>query len=418
MRGAMDEPRLRRLLGGEDTAWLLDRVRRRLELGKPVAGTVTLASAGVEQRRAVERLLGRRAGSGRSLTVSLEEIDAVLRVSGAAPEGLAAATRALLGTVPDRAAEATAWMAVYEPLAELAERRPELAAWRAWLDATGMIRRLTAGPADAARLVTELVRVLDRLPAAGVALGRLAAETTGDAHGLDDGKALATLTLAAVRVLAGAAPTGDGSTFERRSAWAAVGVHRDELSSSVLCVGLPGGVTTLVGRMVALAREAGEPCALTLRQLNRERSDLGVRDGHVWVCENPIVLASAADELGTRCPPLVCLSGQPSAAVLRLLDLLAETGAQLSYHGDFDWGGVRIGNTLRDRFGWRPWRFDAPSYRAALASAPGGTLAGRPVDAVWDPDLRPALEHHGIHVQEELVLPDLIADLSAAATVP
>lgn len=414
----MDEPRLRRLLGGEDTAWLLDRVRRRLERGKPVAGTVTLTSAGVEQRRAVERLLGRRAGIGSSLTVSLEEIDAVLRASGAAPEGLAAATRALLGTVPDRAAEVTAWTAVHEPLAELAERRPELAAWRAWLDTTGMVRRLTAGPTDAATLVAELVRVLDRLPAAGVALGRLAAETTGDAHGLDDGKPLATLTLAAVRVLAGAAPTGDGSTFERRSAWAAVGVHRDELSSSVLCVGLPGGVTTLVGRTVALAREAGEPCALTLRQLNRDRPDLGVRDGHVWVCENPIVLASAADELGPRCPPLVCLRGQPSAAVLRLLDSLAETGARFSYHGDFDWGGVRIGNTLRERFGWRPWRFDAPSYLAALASSPGGKLAGRPADAAWDPDLRPALESHGIHVQEELVLPELIADLSAASTAP
>jgi uncharacterized protein (TIGR02679 family) len=411
----MDEPRLRRLLGGEDTAWLLDRVRRRLELGKPVAGTVTLASAGVEQRRAVERLLGRRAGTGTSLTVSLDEIDAVLRVSGAAPDGLAAATRVLLGTVPDRIAEATAWAAVYEPLAELVVRRPELAAWRAWLDTTGMVRRLTAGPAEAATLVAQLVRVLDLLPANGIALGRLAAETTGDAHGLDDGRPLATLSLAAVRVLAGAAPTGDGSTFERRAAWAAAGVHRDELSSSVLCAGLPGGVTTVVGRMVALAREAGEPCALTLRQLGRERPALGVRDGQVWVCENPIVLASAADELGPRCPPLVCLSGQPSAAVLRLLDLLAEADSRFSYHGDFDWGGIRIGNTLRERFSWRPWRFDAPSYLAALASSPGGELAGRPVDAAWDPDLRPALESHGIHVQEELVLPELIDDLSAAA---
>lgn len=414
----MDESRLRRLLGGEDTTWLLDRVRRRLELGQPVAGTVTLASAGVEQRRAVERLLGRRAGSGRSLTVSLEEIDAVLRASGAAPDGLAAAARFLLGAVPDRAAEAMAWTAVHEPVAELVERRPELASWRTWLDATGMVRRLAGGPAEAAALVAELVRVLDRLPAAGVALGRLAAETTGDAHALDDGRPLATLALAAVRVLACTAPTGDGSAFERRAAWAAVGVHRDELSSSVLCVGLPGGTATLVDRMVALAREVGEPCALTLRQLNRDRPDLGVDGGQVWICENPIVLASAADELGPRCPPLVCLSGQPSAAVLRLLDLFADAGAQFSYHGDFDWGGVRIGNTLRDRFAWRPWRFDAPSYLAALASVPGGELAGRSVDAAWDPDLRPALEHHGIHVQEELVLPDLIADLSAAAPAP
>jgi hypothetical protein len=42
----------------------------------------------------------------------------------------------------------------------------------------------------------------------------------------------------------------------------------------------------------------------------------------------------------------------------------------------------------------------------------GGALTGRPVDAAWDPDLRPALEQHGVHIQEELVLPDLMTDLA------
>ncbi|HEY3753588.1 MAG TPA: TIGR02679 family protein [Pseudonocardiaceae bacterium] len=413
----MDEERLRRLLGGEHTAWLLDRVRHRLELGKPVTGTVTLNSAGPEQRRAIERLLGRRAGTGTSLTVSLDEIDTVLRASGAAPAGLTAAARVLLGGVPDRVAEAAAagvaWAAACEPLDELVERRPELVVWRIWLDATGMVRRLAADPRQAAILVAQLVRVLDKLPATGIALGRLAAVTTGDAHELDDGRPLATLSLAAVRVLAGVAPAGDGSAFERRAAWAAVGVHRDELSSSVLCLGLPGGGSTTVGRMVALAGEAGEPCALTLRQLGRDRPDLGVGHGRVWVCENPIVLACAADELGPSCPPLVCLSGQPSVAAVRLLDVLIADGAQLAYHGDFDWGGIRIGNALRERFAWRPWRFDTMAYRAAVASVGGGELTGRPVDAAWDPDLRPALEQHGAHVQEELVLAELIAELAA-----
>jgi uncharacterized protein (TIGR02679 family) len=281
-----------------------------------------------------------------------------------------------------------------------------------------MLRRLTSGPDEAAALVAQLVRVLDPLPSAGLALGRLAAATTGDAHGLDDGRPLATLSLSAVRVLAGAAPTGDGSAFERRAAWASVGVHRDELSSSVLCVGLSGGTASVVGRMLALARDAGEPCALTLRQLGRDRPDLGVGEGLVWVCENPIVLACAADELGAGCPPLVCLSGQPSAAVVRLLDLLVADGARLVYHGDFDWGGIRIANALRERFGWRPWRFDASAYRAAHASVTGGELTGRPVDAAWDPDLRPTLEQHGVHIQEELVLSELIDDLAAWPTVP
>lgn len=414
-----DEPRLRRLLGGEHTAWLLDRVRRRLELGRPVTGTVTLAAADPDQRRAMERLLGRRAGAGTSLTVSLDEVDAMLRTSGAAPGGLVAAAQALLGGVPDRAAAATAeaeaWATACAPLDELVERRPELAPWRAWLDATGMIRRVAPDPTAATPLVEALVRTLDALPSTGLALGRLAAETTGDAHALDDGRPLSTLSLGAVRVLAGVPPAGDGSAFERRAAWAAVGVHRDELSSTVLCVGLPGGATT-VGRMAALAREAGEPCVLTLRQLGRDRPDLGVGDGLVRVCENPIVLACAADELDTECPPLVCLNGHPSAAALRLLTLLAADGAQLTYHGDFDWGGIRIANALHERFTWHPWRFDAQAYRSALASVTGGTLTGRPVDAVWDPDLRPLVEQHGIHIQEELMLPELIADLRSELT--
>lgn len=410
-----DEARLHRLLGGEHTAWLLDRVRRRLELGRPVTGTVTLAEASQDQRRALERLLGRRASTGTSLTVSLDEIDAMLRSSGAAQDGLAAAVQTLLGAVPDRAAEvateAAAWSAACAPLDALVEQRPELTAWRGWLDTTGMLRRVAGTPTEAAPLVSAVVRILDALPSPGIALGRLAAATTGDAHALDDGRPLATLSLGAVRVLAGAPPAGDGSAFERRTAWAAVGVHRDELSSTVLSVGLPGSTTTALGRMAALASGAGEPCVLTLRQLGRDRPDLGVGKGLVRVCENPIVLASAADELGAACPPLVCLNGHPSAAALRLLELLVASGATLTYHGDFDWGGIRIANALRERFPWQPWRFDTPAYETAVTTVTGGPLTGRPTVATWDPKLGPTIEHHGTHIQEELVLPDLIADL-------
>jgi len=406
-----DHDRLRKLLGGEETAWLLDRMRRRLASGKPLSGVVTLTSATRGQRRAVEQLLGRRAGVGTSLTVSLDELDAVLRRSGAATEGLVDAVRLLIGAVPERAAQDAAWSAAHAPLDELVARRPALAAWRAWLDATGMVRRIAADPDTALTLATSVVRVLGELPSDGVGLGRLAAQTTGDAHGLDDGRPLATLVLSAARALAGSPPTGDGSAAERRAAWAAVGVHRDELSSLVLCLNLPGGVDTLTGRMLAMAREGGEPCVLTLRQLGRV--DLGVGEAPVWACENPIVLASAADELGPRCPPLICLNGQPSAAVWRLLDLLAANGAQVNYHGDFDWGGVRIGNALHERIPWQPWRFDAAAYDAVDTT--GGDLLGRPVDATWDPGLRAALERRGARIEEELVLPALVDDLRAHA---
>ncbi|SDD73528.1 TIGR02679 family protein [Actinokineospora iranica] len=411
-----DTERLRRLLGKPDLAWLLARLRRRLELGQPLAGTVTLSTATPDQRRAVELLLGRRAGRGTSVSVSLDDLDTMLRESGAAPTGLADAVRAVLGDIPDRAGRQAqaraAWSAAHAPLDELVDQRPALRPWREWLDSTGLVRRLTADPTAAASLLADAARVLAALPAAGLALGRLAAAAVGDAHALDDGRPLATLVLSAARVLMGSAPGGGGTAADRRAAWAAVGVHLDELSSSVLCVGLPGGTGSATARILALAGEAGEPSLLTLRQL---RPGLGVGDRLVWLCENPIVVATAADELGPRCPPLVCLNGQPSTAVTRLLGFLAEEGARFTYHGDFDWGGLRIANTLAGHIPWRPWRFDAPAYQQALARVPGaGILTGRPVSASWDPDLAPAMSHAGRQVEEELLLPDLIADLAAA----
>lgn len=408
--GAADAERLRRMLGGWDTAWLLDRVRRRVAARQPLTGTVTLTSATSEQRRAAERLLGRRAGSGASLSVSLDELDALLRRSGAAPSGLSDVVELLIGAVPDQAALAAAWAGALAPLDDFLSARPELGPWREWLDGLGMVRRLASEPGAASALVTRVIRVLDLLPApGGIALGTLAARATGHAHGLDDGEPVATLVLAAARVLAGAAPTGDSSAAGRRRAWAAVGVHRDELSSTVLCLGLPGRPGSTTGRTLTLAREAGEPCVLTLRQLGRDEVDLGVGAGVVWVCENPIVVASAADDLGPACPPLVCVSGQPSTAAWRLLDLLMTQGATIAYHGDFDWGGLRIGNALRERIPWRPWRFDTETYESL--DVIGGPLIGRAVDAVWDHGLRPALERRGTKVEEELVLADLLADL-------
>jgi uncharacterized protein (TIGR02679 family) len=78
----------------------------------------------------------------------------------------------------------------------------------------------------------------------------------------------------------------------------------------------------------------------------------------VRMCENPVVVAAAADELGARCQPLVCVGGQPSAAMWRLLELLAAGGARFDYHGDFDWGGARIARTVLQRVDWQPWRYD------------------------------------------------------------
>ncbi|MEV7005848.1 TIGR02679 family protein [Streptosporangium sp. NPDC051022] len=412
--------RLERLLGGPEISWLVDRVRRRLERGRPPSGPVTLGAATPEQRRAIERLLGRRAGTGSSLSVSLDEVDRVLRSSGACPEGLAAAVVLLQGPVRDlgreNALRDAAWRDAFAELDALLAVRPELSGWRSWLETTGLVRRSAGDPHEARILLDTVAAILACLPHAGIPIGRLAAETCGDAHALDEGRPLAALALSAARTLGGLPYAGDGTADARRRAWASVGVHLDDLSSSVLCLGLPGDDTP-VGRMLAATWEAGEPCLLTLRQL--QRHEFPLRAGLVRICENPVVVAAAADALGPRCPPIVCTGGRPSAAVWRLLDLLAAGGSDFAYHGDFDWGGIGIASAVRERVNWRPWRYDTLAYEAAVFSGRSGkvlsmtSLSGRPLATPWDPGLSTAMVRRAVRIEEEMVLGDLLTDLTA-----
>ena len=417
------DARLHRLLGGEPVAWLVRRVRDRLEAGRPLTGTVTLPAATGEQRRAAERLTGRAARSGASLSVSLPEVDRILRDSGAAPGGLAEAVTRLTGPLRDRHREqadlAAAWEAAFASLDAAVDGRDELARWRGWLDATGVVRRLAPQPAQAGLLLTQVAAVLRRLPSAGVPIGRLAAECCGDAHALDDGRPAGALVLSAVRALAGLPFAADPGAGSRRVSWAAVGVHLDELSSLALCLGLPGDTRTALGRTLASCREAGQPAVLTLRQLRCHAEPLTTGPlpaARVRICENPVVVAAAADELGAGCQPLVCVGGQPSAAGWRLLELLAAGGAEFGYHGDFDWGGVRIAGAVYHRVNWRPWWYDRQAYEAVVSAVyplmPLAGLAGEPAATPWDPELAAAMRRRNVRIEEELTLDALLEDLS------
>jgi uncharacterized protein (TIGR02679 family) len=422
------DARLHRLLGGEPVAWLVQRARDRLEAGRPLTGTVTLPAATSEQRRAAERLTGRAARSGTSLSVSLPEVDRILRDSGAAPGGLAEAITRLTGPLRDRHREqadlAAAWEAAFASLNSAVDGRDELARWRGWLDATGVVRRLAPQPAQARLLLTQVAAVLRRLPSSGVPIGRLAAECCGDAHALDDGRPAGTLVLSAVRALAGLPFAADPGAGSRRASWAAVGVHLDELSSLALCLGLPGDTRTALGRTLASCREAGQPAVLTLRQLRCHAEPLTtgplttgpLAAARVRICENPVVVAAAADELGAGCQPLVCVGGQPSAAGWRLLELLAAGGAEFGYHGDFDWGGVRIAGAVYHRVNWRPWWYDRQAYEAAVSAlhplTPLAGLAGQAAATPWDPELAAAMRRRNVRVEEELTLDALLQDLS------
>jgi uncharacterized protein (TIGR02679 family) len=391
---AADPDRVRRLLGRAELGWLVERLRRRMELGRPLTGTLTRPGATQAERAALDALLGRARRPGSGTTVQLDDLVTVLRRADAA-DCLADAITALVGPVAAVSAERIrtemAWAQAHAVLAAIGTDRPVLAGWAEEVRATGLLRRLATTPDDALQLADRVAAVLAALPADGLPLSVLASRTVRHGHALDDGHPLATLVLRAAAAIVGL-PPGEPT----RTVWAAVGVLSGELNNPVLTLNLDD--------------RSGEPGYLTVRRLIRNPREWAVRGTPVYVCENPAVVAAAADELGALCAALVCVRGYPAAAATVLLRQLADAGADLRYHGDFDWPGITIAGLVLRRFGAHPWRLDEAAYRAA-ARAGGRPLAGRAQPTPWDGGLSVAMRELGVQVEEERVLDDLLADL-------
>jgi uncharacterized protein (TIGR02679 family) len=419
--GHVDPERLNRLLGVPELAWVVDRVRRRMERGQSLDGSVTRQTATAAERDAVARLFGRPPRAARGVSVSLDDLDALLRRSGIHGGGLAEAIVALTGplvvTADLTAAEARGWADAFARLTRACVGRPSLEAWLERVRAGGVVKRLAGGSIVTGRdLLDGVAAVVSVLPVSPAeSLSTFAARICGRAHALDEGSPLGTLALGAARALAGLdAPGPDESPGEaRREAWAAVGVLCDELSSTVLTLGLRGD-GSVTGALLEAATAGGEPVWLTLRQLVRRPPQWHFDDPRaVLVVENPSVVALAADRLGPRCPPLVCTNGQPRAALMVLLRALVGSGVRLRYHGDFDWYGVAIANLLRRRLPIEPWQFDRTAYLHAVRTHPHtAPLTGSPVTPSWDPGLECAMQEWSRQVEEELVASELLEQLA------
>ena len=411
-----DRQRIRAALGTPELDWLVERLRRRIEHGRPLTGTITLHSPGREQRMALEALLGRRPRRGGAVTVPLEQLERVLADAGLAST-LRDAVHELHGPVENRRArrieEDDAWRELFDRARERIGPRELLVVWLDDLRANGLLKRLTDDNPERARALLEsALDALDRLPAKGQPLAEFAAELTGNSHGLDPGAPLATLL-----VRAGARWNDDDVPTDaegRRGAWAGLGILCDELSAPVLTYRLPAGRCTFTGRMLAEHALRPEPYRVSVRQLLRDPPRFGpeLHGAPIHICENPSILESAANRLGPRCAPLICVEGQPCTAANLLLRRLRDAGACLVYHGDFDWGGLRIGNVILRRYGATPWRFGTEDY---LKQRLGTALTGTPVDASWDPELKNAMLREGRAVHEEQLADVLLEDLGANA---
>lgn len=411
---AVDHAKLQRMLGSPELAWLVDRIRGRLERGEPIDGTVTLVGATVSQRRAAAHLLGRNPGRGSTLTVPLAIVAEELWRAAAAPS-LVAAVEALGGPVRDLAAERAADLQRWDE-SLIAARSSSLSClgwYRQWLNSMsrdGTVTRLIRqGHPD---LIAQATAVLERLPdgaePGSVVLTTLSADATGDQQALSEGP-LAGLVLRALALREGVhVPVGHDA---QRALWSAAGVVTDDLASQVLVLNVRSGGEP-VGRWLTEAADAGQPFRLMLRQLVAAPVLPSALDIHV--CTSAALLRAAADELGSSCPALVCTEGDPSAACSRLLQAAVSSGSSVHWHADFSWAGLRATATATRRLQARPWLMAASDYQAAL-SASGGALTGHTEPSPWDPELAETMRMTGRAVAEDQIVPQLLTGLRAKA---
>lgn len=404
---------VRALLGGEDLRRLLDRLQRRMAQGKALTGKLLLNHATARERSAIDKLMGRVPTKGNSLTIDLDRLTSLL-FHARACESLHDAVVALVGPVPDQRSLAEAKQREWDQLWQAARRKfpgnPLGLAWIEELRTSGLLKRLATSDHQAAKVILDQVlSLVKQVPYATIRLPELAALTTGNSHSLDKGFPLSALVIRYARQLNAAAEWKTAAG--RRDAWESLGVLCDEVSGPVLVLNLRADNESLTGCALNLHANAGEPYRISVRQLRRQPPTFHAQTTGpvVFVCENPTVVDVAANKLGRTCRPLVCLDGQPKTAGRLLLQALVKAGCQLRYHGDFDWDGIRIANTVMQAHGAGSWRFGAMDY----ADAPKGEtlLAGFPVVPSWDPSLGELMAEVGKCVHEEILLESLLGDL-------
>ncbi|WEV78753.1 TIGR02679 family protein [Janibacter cremeus] len=402
-------------------AW--ERIGRRFEqAGLVPAGRVRVVATTRETRHALGALLG-RVVTRDAVMVDLAVLDQRLRERSGVG-GLEAVLTMVRGEAPrnrpgDRAARADARERPLElatALLDVPAGTPWVAGWIAWLRRVGLL----TGRPDAEQLVREAVAVLLELlddagrevesgprPRGTRSRVEIAARVVGDAHALDVDRVLHRMVLQGLALATGSPPPEGAS--EREAVWARVGVAPDLLSRSALVwrLRLSGGGA--VARRLDIAAEAGDPMHLTDWDLRRAGELSPMTGQRVLVCENPRVVEALA-EAEVDGWAAVCTSGQSNLVVDSLLTALADSGAHLRYHGDFDWPGIAIANRVVARFGAQPWRMEVADYVDGVrGEAP--LLGGAPVEPSWSAELGAAMRSHGRVLHEEAVLAELLEQL-------
>lgn len=256
---------------------------------------------------------------------------------------------------------------------------------------------------------------LEEHPAARIRLAVLSAHATSDPHTLDSNTLCGKLFLHFLSAQAGGVfPSG---AEDRAALYYNSGILCDSISSSVTQVG------------VRLFSDTGEHPAYLAFRLGNEAGTLtltnmsGINEasspsGRAYLVENQMVFSQLCDQAASFHSPLICTSGQPTVAAVRLLDMLAASGTELYYAGDFDGKGLTIALQLLRRYPdhlhlWHMGEADYIKCRSDREMSKDSLALLQNCTSTILAPVAEAVRRSGRAGYQELLLHDLLADLTS-----
>lgn len=254
---------------------------------------------------------------------------------------------------------------------------------------------------------------LERHPEERPRLAVLSAHATSDPHALDSNTLSGKIFLHLLSARTGLDfPAG---AEERAALYYDCGILCDSISSSVTQVGVRLYTDTEEHPAYRAFRLRNEAGTLTLTNLSGVTAG-DSPSGKAYLVENQMVFSQLCDQAAHFHSPLICTSGQPTVAVIRLLDMLVSADTDLYYSGDFDGKGLSIALQLLTRYPnhLHLWHMAATDYARCcsdvrLSEASFGLLHTC-ANTVLAPTAE-AIERSGYDGYQELLLPELQADL-------
>lgn len=360
---------------------LAELLKKYQRFGRP-AGTVLLDDATQEECGAARGIFGRSFSP--PLKFRTAQFEAAIQDSPYRGASLKEVLEVYFDTeIRTRHEVRQAQDSLFSAMLSLASERVQNETCRWWLHALedkqgcgySLLRREAVKDPDGTQLsLLQACRSLDQLELhtqGAVRLAVLSAQATSDPHALDSGTLCGKLFLYLLSFRSNL--TFPENAEQRDSLYYENGILCDSISSLVTQVGLVLNVETGEHPAYRLLRQRGEISTLSLAGLSG-LSGAYSPSGRAYIVENEMVFAQLCDQASRFHSPLICTSGQPSVAALRLLDLLAADGTKLFYSGDFDGKGLSIAAQLCARYPrlLRPWHMAPEDYGLCRSDVPLG----------------------------------------------